>query len=195
MALPDDLAPLAPTDVISIERMARELRLPTPVSEAASGLLADHIASAVAWVAEIVERPLLRQPWRTRAARPADPDRPLELTAPPGAVAVVSISGHAPEDDLSGPPGIVLAPAELGRLEDARDRLSEAWGVVRQWPPPGGWPAVREVFVVELVSLAPAPPAVAQAVVLVVRDLWHGTDTQSAAAKRLLAPHLRRSIG
>ena len=195
MALPDDLAPRAPTDVVSVERMARELRLPTPVPETTSGLLAEHVASAVAWVSDVVERPLLRRPWRTRAARPADPHRPLELTVPPGGVAVVEITGHAPEDDLSGPPGVVLQPAEIGRLEDARDRLSEAWGCVRQWPPAGGWPDVEDGFVVELVSLAEPPAAVAQAVVLIARDLWHGTDTQAGAAKRLLAPYMRRSLG
>ena len=198
MANEDAPAPRLPTDVVSVDRMRRELRLPAPLSDDAARILTGHIASAVDWVAHAVERPLLGETQTLAAPRPADPLDPIALAVPPGPTAVESIRAHAPEDDLAGPPGIALAPAELGRLEDLRDPTGDAWGTVRQWPPAGGWPAVAPgtTFVVVVRPAAAAlPPAVAQAVVLIARDLWHGTDVQGVAARRLLQPFARRAIG
>lgn len=198
MADEDAPAPRLPTDLVSVERMRTELRLPAPLSAEAAAILAGQIASAVDWVARVLERPLLGETQTLAAPRPADPRDPIALLVPPGPAAVESVAAHSPDDDLAGPPGIVLAPAELGRLEDLRDPAGDAWAAIRQWPPPGGWPEVAPgtsfVFTVRPAA-GPLPAAVAQAVVLVARDLWHGTDVQGVAAARLLRPFLRRAVG
>ena len=176
----------APTDILSLDVLKRELRLdPSDTSE--DEVLTAQLQDAVSWVGSWLWAPLVDRTVLEWCNRPSDAASPIAV--PRRHVKSASIRYWSAAGDLREQPDGAIAAAALGRL---------AWdpqGETDIWPPAGGWPAVLrgselEVSVVQGLDITPETMGLRQAVVLYARARYDGyvDDRVHDACFTLMSP-------
>jgi hypothetical protein len=174
-------------DVLSVDSMKRELRIPGE-DDQHDDLLGAQIGSAVSFVGRHLRAPLTDSVERHRCNSPGT-DRPLAIRADhvQGMAAIrYWPAGRALREEPD-----TIAVADLGR----RAQVAERFCI---YPPADGWPEVEagsllEVDLTRSITLTARTTALRQAVILACRQLYDGyhTITATAAMYALIWPWRR----
>lgn len=177
------------TDIISVEDLKVELRIPVDVNDH-NDMLSAHISAAVAQVSATTGLPIIRRSETVEVDRPADPGEPV--TIPLRHVqSVTSVNYWLPNG--SGPrqaPGGSIRANTLGRLVKGRYASD-------LWPPASGWPSgfpdtpLSITVNVEFVPKTTQVRALRQAAILAARSYYDGDrrHQKDMGYLSLTAPH------
>ena len=181
------------TDIISLDEMKTELRLPTDIDDH-DGMITSQMNAAASFLSRYISVPLI-DVTETVHGTPQKSDKPIPIRA--RALKEVSEIRYWSENgSLRTAPDETVDTNDLGRI-DSKD---EPWNLV--YPPAAGWPdrldgSVFELDVVRGIDFDPTDhpetQALKQALVLLVRQLYDGFHefTATNAVMALIAPWRR----
>lgn len=182
------------TDWLDEDTLARELRLGESAPHDIAPVLTNHILAAVQFVSTETGRPLVDRVRKLRIRVP-DPTRAVYLGRWTSVIGIDLVE-YWPTDDLSPEPQQLIdgdGKADVGRL----DEVERGAALLSDWclyPRAAGWPVAEGGLRVTMrQGLVPAAwPALAQACILVARDLFDGVSVmeKKSAAARLYGPYI-----
>ena len=187
-------------DVLSLADLRRELRIRSTLNDA---LLERHRAAAIGHIEQRVDRSIVDRP--SVSVRAAAPGRDDEII-----IFKVLDAARFTGDAGANPAALSVRYRAAGAARGpARDSAIDAGGValerdrVQAWPPPAGWPAMREEVGVEVVVAVGMDAGDiriewGQAAVLIARELYEGNALDNlpsgGVVDRLVRPYWRAYV-
>ena len=174
------------TDIISLDEMKTELRLPTDIHDH-DGMITSQMKAAASFLSRYISVPLI-DVTEIVYGKPKKSDMPIPIEA--RALKEVSRIRYWSENGaLRTDPTESVDTNDIGRI-DSKD---EPWNLV--YPPASGWPdrlenSLFELQVVRGIDIDDETEALKQALVLLVRQLYDGFHefTATNAVMALIAP-------
>lgn len=159
------------TDIISVDDMKTELRLPLDVKDH-DEMIKSQMSAAASFLSRYISVPLIDVTETVHGIPPLDSSKPIAIMAV-ALKEIESVRYWSPGGALRLEPDQTIAKADLGRTEKRPD----GWNMV--WPPADGWPerlknSMYEFRVTRGVDIDDSTKALAQALVILVRQYYDG---------------------